>query len=501
MNRARDRVAEIEAAIDAVVTGTGAVTAGSAARRVKFETAASAPDGGWMPFTGSLGAVAADGATLRVGLGDAPTVEDARRAATVASALLPDEPVLVETPAFVGAIIDGLSTVRSGTSFRVPEESLADAERGLLASDVARLARLLISAPANLLTPAAAAGWARRIASAAGLECSVYGPSEVVSKGFGALAAIGGGSANGPHLVQLYFPGADPGFPGADPGFPGADPGFPGADPGFPGADPGFPGADPGFPGADPGSPGDGPEIGLVGKGITFDSGGLSLKSPAAMQPMRLDVAGAATVLAVMAGLRRLGCSVPVRAVLPFAENLPGPGAARPGDIVTAWNGTEIQILDTDFEGRVVLADALALAASFGPRLLIDLATLTYQAEIALGPSIAAVFGRSSSAVSEFLSAGERAGEPLWPLPYDERYLDQVRTPSGVRNHPLHDSGRAITAALFLGEFVPREVPWVHCDMTGPAWSGDASGDNATGFAARTLLELLTTGHSVGQHL
>ena len=459
-------MAEIEAAIDAVVTGTGAVTAGSAARRVKFETAASAPDGGWMPFTGSLGAVAADGATLRVGLGDAPTVEDARRAATVASALLPDEPVLVETPAFVGAIIDGLSTVRSGTSFRVPEESLADAERGLLASDVARLARLLISAPANLLTPAAAAGWARRIASAAGLECSVYGPSEVVSKGFGALAAIGGGSANGPHLVQLYFPGADPGFPGADPG-----------------------------------SPGDGPEIGLVGKGITFDSGGLSLKSPAAMQPMRLDVAGAATVLAVMAGLRRLGCSVPVRAVLPFAENLPGPGAARPGDIVTAWNGTEIQILDTDFEGRVVLADALALAASFGPRLLIDLATLTYQAEIALGPSIAAVFGRSSSAVSEFLSAGERAGEPLWPLPYDERYLDQVRTPSGVRNHPLHDSGRAITAALFLGEFVPREVPWVHCDMTGPAWSGDASGDNATGFAARTLLELLTTGHSVGQHL
>jgi leucyl aminopeptidase len=456
MDRARDRAAEIEAAIDAVVSGTGAVTAGSAARRVKFETAAAAPAGGWMPFTGSLGAVAADGATLRVGLGDAPAVEDARRAATVASALLPDEPVLVETPAFVGAVIDGLSTLRSGTSLRVPQESLAEAQRGRLASDVARLARLLVSAPANLLTPAAAAGWARRIASAAGLECSVYGPAEVVAKGFGALAAIGGGSANGPHLVQLYFPGEDPG---------------------------------------------DGPEIGLVGKGITFDSGGLSLKSPAAMQSMRLDVAGAATVLAVMAGLRRLGCPVPVRAVLPFAENLPGPGAARPGDVVTAWDGTEIQILDTDFEGRVVLADALALAASFGPRLLIDLATLTYQAEIALGPSIAAVFGRSSPAVTEFLSAGARAGEPLWPLPYDERYLDQVRTPSGVRNHPLHDSGRAITAALFLGEFVPRDVPWVHCDMTGPAWSGDASGDNATGFGARTLLELLAPGHPVGQHL
>jgi leucyl aminopeptidase len=448
MSSGRDRAAEIEAAIDAVVTGTGAVTAGSAARRVKFETTVSA-DGGWLPFTGSLGSMAADGATLRVGMGASPTVEQARRAAAGASALLPDEPVLIETPLFTGAVVDGLSESSPGTPLRVPKESLAEAERGRLAADVARLARLLVSAPANLLTPAAAAGWARRIASAAGLECSVLGPQDVVSKGFGALAAIGGGSSNGPHLVQLYHPG-------------------------------------------------EGPEIGLAGKGITFDSGGLSLKSPAAMQSMRLDVAGAATVLAVMAGLRRAGCSVPVRAVLPFAENLPGPGAARPGDVVTAWNGTEIQIMDTDFEGRVVLADALALAASFGPRLLVDLATLTYQAEIALGPSIAAVFGRSSSAVAALLSAGERAGEPLWQLPYDERYLDQVRTPSGVRNHPLHDSGRAITAALFLGEFVPRDVPWVHCDMTGPAWSGDASGDNATGFGARTLLELLTPGQPDG---
>jgi leucyl aminopeptidase len=443
MSSGRDRAAEIQAAIDAVVDGAGSVTAGSAARMVKFETTSGSPGGGWLPFDGSLGSVAADGGTLRVGLGDDPTIEDARRAATVASAFLPGEPVRVETPVFLGAVIDGLSSLRSGTPLRVRKESLAEAQRGRLASDVARLARLLVSAPANLLTPAAAAGWARKIAAAAGLECSVLGPAEVVSQGFGALAAIGGGSVNGPHLVSLLFPG-------------------------------------------------EGAEIGLVGKGITFDSGGLSLKSPVAMQSMRLDIAGAATVLAVMAGLRRAGCTVPVRAVLPFAENLPGPGAARPGDVVTAWSGTEIQIMDTDFEGRVVLADALALAASFRPSLLVDLATLTYQAEIALGPSIAAVFGRSTAAVSSVLAAGARAGEPLWQLPYDERYLDQVRTASGVRNHPLHDSGRAITAALFLGEFVPRDIPWVHCDMTGPAWSGDTSGDNATGFGARTLLELLT---------
>ena len=113
--------------------------------------------------------------------------------------------------------------------------------------------------------------------------------------------------------------------------------------------------------------------------------------------------------------------------------------------------------------------------------------TLTYQAEIALGPQIAAVLGRDDAAVGQVLAAGARAGEPMWRLPFAERYRDQVLTRSGVRNHPLHDSGRAITAALFLGEFVPPGVPWVHCDMTGPAWSGDASGDGATGFGARTL--------------
>jgi leucyl aminopeptidase len=450
MSEGRDRAAEIEAAIDAVIAGAGTIAAGPADRRIRFEVAGRVDPGqagpGWLPFTGALGSMSAEGDTLRVGLGDAPTAESARRAAAAASELLPEGPVEVETPVFPGPVVDGLRFARPGAALRVPAESLADAERGRVASDVARLARLLVSAPANLLTPAAAAGWAARIADAAGLTCEILGPSAVVEQGFGALAAIGGGSANGPHLVRLdYHPD---------------------------------------------GAAGD-PEVGLVGKGITFDSGGLSLKSPAAMQNMRLDVAGAATVLAVMAGLRRAGCPVPVRAVLPLAENLPGPGAARPGDIVTAWNGTEIQILDTDFEGRVVLADALALAASARPRLLIDLATLTYQAEIALGPEIAAVFGRDDAAVAAFLAAGARAGEPLWRLPYDDRYLSQVVTPSGVRNHPLRDSGRAITAALFLGQFVPVDVPWVHCDMTGPAWSGDASGDGATGFGARTLLELL----------
>jgi leucyl aminopeptidase len=445
---ARDRAAEIDAAIDAVTTGAGPVVLadGSAARRIRFVTE-TPPIAGWLPFGAAVGETAVDGDTLLVGLG-AAAVEHARRAGLAAGALLRGGDYAVEAPAdLLPALVDGLVSGYSGVeavTLRLPGERLADAEQGRLAADVARLARRLTSAPANVVTPRAAARWAETIAGRAGLTCAVLGPDEVAAEGFGALAAIGGGSANGPCLVRLdYLPDAGT------------------------------------------------PEVALVGKGVTFDSGGLSLKSPAAMQAMRMDVAGAATVLAVMAGLSRGGCPVPVRAVLPFAENLPGPGATRPGDVVTAWNGTEIQIIDTDFEGRVMLADALALAAASTPRLLVDLATLTYQAEIALGAQIAAVFGRDEPAATKFLAAAARAGEPMWRLPYDERYLDQVRTASGVRNHPLHDSGRAITAALFLGEFVPRGVPWVHCDMAGPAWEGDTSVDGATGFGARTLLELL----------
>jgi leucyl aminopeptidase len=138
-----------------------------------------------------------------------------------------------------------------------------------------------------------------------------------------------------------------------------------------------------------------------------------------------------------------------------------------------------------------VLADALAVAAAGRPDLLVDLATLTYQAEVALGPEIGAVLGRDDDAVAQVLAAAATAGEPMWRLPWAARYADQVRTASGVRNHPLTDSGRALTAALFLGEFVPSDVPWVHCDLTGPAWRGDASGDGGTGFGARTLLALV----------
>ncbi|SDP37857.1 leucyl aminopeptidase [Nakamurella panacisegetis] len=455
---ARDRAAEIEDAISALAGSAPPVTLTApdpVHRRIRFVHAEEVTDPGsiWMPFTGELGQLNASGRTLTVGLGpiDDSNSETARRAGAIAGRELTGGAYQLEFGASAGElaapVVDGLATGYPGEPAMqlaiAPGDAIAAGD-GLLAADTVRLARRLVSAPANVLTPQQAAIWAADLAARTGLSCQTLDPQDLTEQGFGALTAIGAGSVNGPRMVRLTHQGSA-----------------------------------------------GRPVVSLVGKGITFDSGGLSLKSPAAMQSMRLDVAGAATVLAVMGALARARCELTVHAVLPFAENLPGPGAARPGDVVTAWNGTEIQILDTDFEGRVILADALALAAADRPDLLVDLATLTYQAEVALGPEIGAVLARDGRAADQLLRAAAAAGEPMWRLPWAPRYLDQVRTSSGVRNHPLRDSGRALTAALFLGEFVPDTVPWVHCDMAGPAWIGDASSDGATGFGARTLLRLL----------
>jgi leucyl aminopeptidase len=452
----RDREAEISAAVRAAVAEQdGVFGLGSAERRVRglFSDEVSVRPDPWLPFEGAVGELAADGPTLLVGLGPAAecSPERFRVAGTAAGAVMSGGDVLVELPSSGGpdgarAWVDGLASGAGAGARLVAGTAVpAAAREGWVAAQAVRLARLLTSAPANLLTPAKAAEVARSVAAGGGLACSVLGPDDLRRQGFGALTAIGAGSANGPRLVRLEYVGTRPG-----------------------------------------------PAVTLVGKGITFDSGGLSAKSPDAMQAMRFDVAGAAAVLGAMAVLRRLDVAGTVRAVLPFAENLPGPGAARPGDVVTAYDGTQIQIMDTDFEGRVILADALALAVLDRPDLVVDLATLTYQATIALGPDIGALISPDEAAAEAFLAAAASAGEPMWRLPWAPRYSGRVRTPSGVRNHPLEGSGRALTAALFLGEFVPRDVAWAHCDMAGPAWVGDTSGDGATGFGVRTLLRLVS---------
>ena len=215
------------------------------------------------------------------------------------------------------------------------------------------------------------------------------------------------------------------------------------------------------------------------------------MKRPDQMMGMRMDKAGAAAVLAAISAVASLQLPVEVRALLPIAENMVGPSATRPGDVVKSRNGRTIQILDTDFEGRVLMADAISFAAEENPGLIIDIATLTYQVAIALGDEIAGLFSNSDELAQKLLDAGSEVGEAAWRLPLAEEYRRHVATKTGVKNHPESDTGRAITAALFLQEFIPEGVEWVHLDCTGPAWVGPPSAEGATGYGVLTLIRVL----------
>lgn len=229
----------------------------------------------------------------------------------------------------------------------------------------------------------------------------------------------------------------------------------------------------------------------LVGKGVTFDTGGLSLKSPAAMAGMRHDICGAATILSAITVLPAINYSHPVTAILPIIENMVGPNSIRPGDDINTRKGVPVRVLDTDFEGRVILTDALTFASELKPRLIVDFATLTYQSVIALGPEIAAFFCNDEDLAHRIYQSAFVSGERFWRLPLDHVYDSQIRTSIGLKNHPETDSGRAITAALFLDQFVSTDIPWAHIDATGPTWTGSAGADGATGFGVATLVQLL----------
>ena len=305
-------------------------------------------------------------------------------------------------------------------------------------------ARRWTNASGAALPPARFADVARDLAEETGLSVEVWDAPRLESEGCRAILAVGQGSIHEARLVDVRYEPPDPIS-----------------------------------------------TVTLVGKGITFDTGGLSLKSPAAMAPMRMDKVGVATVLAVMSVLPELGLPVRVRGVLPLAENMIGSHAVRPGDVVVGRSGVPITIMDTDFEGRVLLSDALTLACEEPTDVIVDIAALTYQVAIALGNEIGGMFASTDALAHELVESGRRAGEDLWRLPLAQRYLPQVVTADGVKNHPESDVGRAITAALFLQRFVSPEIPWAHLDITGPAWSGPASGPGATGFGVRTLLEFL----------
>ncbi|THJ51137.1 leucyl aminopeptidase [Candidatus Frankia alpina] len=324
------------------------------------------------------------------------------------------------------------------------------------------IARDLVNTPSLVKSPEWLADRAVRIAAAAGLTATVLGPKELAEQGFGGLQAVGQGSPRLPRLVRISYDG-------------------------------------PTAPAATQGRPAAGHRV-LVGKGITFDSGGLSLKPAVSMIGMKTDMSGAAAVLGTMTALPALGVPGRVTGLLCIAENMIGGSAMRPGDVITCWGGTTVEVLNTDAEGRLVLADGLAYAAGeLGADVIVDLATLTGAIAVALGRRTAGLFSSDDDLAAELAAAADTAGERVWRLPLTEDYRPAIDSPvADLANigRALDVGGGSITAALFLREFAGK-LPWAHLDIAGTARSESDDGEisrGGTGWGVRTLLSWLAAG-------
>ena len=343
----------------------------------------------------------------------------------------------IEAIRFVGPGLDDASATRS-------------LRRAGAVSRAVTLARDLGNEPASILTPAEFANRARSTAEAFGLECEVLGTAELAEIGAAAMLAVGGGSVNGPRLIRLrYRPDTDPG----DSRIPG-----------------------------------------LVGKAITFDTGGYSIKPYEGMLDMKGDMSGGAAVLGAMSALRDLECQTPVVATICAAENMISGTAFLPGDVIRGMNGVTMEILSTDAEGRLVLADGLVDTARRGATELIDLATLTGAAVVALGDGTTALFASDDRLADELLSSAEEVGERMWRMPLIDELEKKIEGDVADIKNTGGRAGGAITAALFLKHFT-EGLPWAHLDIAGSARQQKASAigpKGSTGVGVRTLLRYLT---------
>ncbi|MCS6710711.1 leucyl aminopeptidase [Brachybacterium sp. EF45031] len=321
----------------------------------------------------------------------------------------------------------------------------ASIERARILADTVNITRDLVNTPPNLLYPAEFARRAQELATGRALSVTVLDEKQLQAGGYGGIVGVGQGSARPPRLVTVdYTPKKARGH------------------------------------------------VALVGKGITFDTGGISLKPPAGMDEMTSDMTGAATVLAAVIGAARMKLPIRVTALLALAENMPGGGAQRPGDVVTMRNGRTVEVLNTDAEGRLVMADALVDAAALEPDLLLDVATLTGAATVALGKRVAAVMGHDEPR-AEVVAAAEATGEPFWPMPLPQDLEKEIKGRIADLKNVGERWGGALTAGLFLREFV-GDTPWAHLDIAGPAFSTSAHGylpAGGTGMSVRTLLEII----------
>ncbi len=335
-----------------------------------------------------------------------------------------------------------------------PEILAEGVRRGEVVADAVCFARDLVNEPPSSMTPRVLAAAAQDyLADGAGVQLEVWDEDRIRSERLGGLLGVARGSAEPPRLLIACYEPADPVEVS-----------------------------------------GRVPHVALVGKGITFDSGGLSLKTPDGMVTMKTDMSGAAAVMAAVGACGRLGVRVRVTAIAPVTENMPGGRAQKPGDVLTIRNGRTIEVLNTDAEGRLVLADGLSLAVERDPDVVLDLATLTGAAVVALGRTIAGVFANDDAVLSRLQQAADQAGERIWALPLAQEYVPDIDSDvADMKNVGKAGQAGSIVAALLLEQFVAG-VPWAHLDIAGPARSDESTGvltKGGTGFGVRTVVEFL----------
>jgi len=318
---------------------------------------------------------------------------------------------------------------------------------GRVLAEATNLARDMVNEPANHMTPSHMAEIAAKLAESYRLELSVLEQEQMQELGMGALLGVSQGSQQPPKLIVLHYKGGDSTQL----------------------------------------------DVALAGKGVTFDSGGISIKPSEGMGEMKGDMAGGAAVMAAISAIAQLKPKINVVAIIPATENLPSGNALKPGDILTAMNGKTIEIISTDAEGRLILADALSYTKKLDAKHMIDVATLTGACRVALGDVCSGAFGNNQELIDRVIAAGAEAGEPIWQMPMYEEYKEQNRSDvADIKNVGGRYAG-AITAAQFLAEFV-GDTPWVHLDIAGTSMSDKERAylvKGATGVPVRTLVNLV----------
>jgi leucyl aminopeptidase len=346
--------------------------------------------------------------------------------------------------------IDGVAIAGYGDADKAAAEKRV--ARGRIIGEAQNFARDLVNEPSNKLTPKTLAEKAEAMAKEAGLAVEVLDEKKIGELKMGALLSVAQGSVEPPRVIVITYTPANP-KPGA-------------------------------------------PVIGLVGKAVTFDTGGISIKPSEGMEKMKYDMAGGATMIGIMRALAALKPNVKVICVVPATENMPGGKAQKPGDIQTAMSGKTIEVLNTDAEGRLILADGVHYAKQLGATHLVDAATLTGAIVVALANVNVGVFGSDQAWTDKLLTSAKAAGEKMWQLPMDEEYREFIKGSfADIQNIGSGKGGGSITGAWFIREFA-GDTPWIHLDIAGTAWNDEAKpwlAKGPTGVALRTLVHLITS--------